>query len=102
LQLVAYVPEGACRKAPQHFFQFLACPEKTFIDRLERNFQQVEVTNKVVIFFKNNFKLKKLKLLCFTQSRTFQIFYPQGRPLVYQPWGISHPEGSKPRPFLYT
>jgi hypothetical protein len=34
LQLVAYVPEGACRKAPQHFFQFLTCPEKTLIDRL--------------------------------------------------------------------
>jgi hypothetical protein len=26
------------------FFQFLACPKKTFLDRLERNFQQVEVT----------------------------------------------------------
>jgi hypothetical protein len=51
LQLVAYVPEGACRKAPQHFFQFLACPEKTLMTGSESNFQQVEVTNKVVIFF---------------------------------------------------
>jgi len=28
------------------------------------------------------------------QPRTFQIFDPQGCPLAYHPWGISHPEGS--------
>jgi hypothetical protein len=43
-------------------------------------------------------EVKKIKLLWFTQSRTFQIFYPQGRPLAYRSWGISHPEGSKCRP----
>jgi hypothetical protein len=41
---------GACREALQPYLQFLACPKKTFMDRLERNFQQVEVTNKFVIF----------------------------------------------------
>jgi hypothetical protein len=36
------------------------------------------------------------------QPRPFQIFDPQDRPLAYRPWGISHLEGSKPRPFPYT
>jgi hypothetical protein len=36
----AYVPQGACRKALQPFFQFLACPKKTFMDRLEKEPQQ--------------------------------------------------------------